>query len=133
MHFQGISDIIAKHMQRYRSGYNGPDSKTRVPIGRPPSKKRDFSKDSGYAAEVFLGEFSPRILSFFRAIIGVRNSQLNKQRYRRGHNENDSKSFGRLVTGPWVRIPPAAPTLHYEKGQKVPDVSAMKKSLDLPL
>lgn len=29
--------------------------------------------------------------------------------YRSGYNENDSKSFDRLETGPWVRIPPLPP------------------------
>ena len=47
------------------------------------------------------------------------------EKYRSGHNENDSKSFDRLIAGPWVRIPPSPPeALESENSQEPFSISA---------
>ena len=85
------------------------DSKTCDHFGSLSRKCPDFSRLPRHRAAENFPVFSPRFLPNFRAVSEIRNTQFNMQRYRSGHNENDSKSFGRPETGPWVRIPPAAP------------------------
>ena len=79
------------HMDRYRSGHNGPDSKTCDQFGSLSRKCPDFSRLPRHRAAENFPVFSPRFLPNFRAVSEIRNTQFNMQRYRSGHNENDSK------------------------------------------
>ena len=81
-------------MDRYRSGHNGPDSKTCDHFGSLSRKCPDFSRLPRHRAAENFPVFSPRFLPNFRAVSEIRNTQFNMQRYRSGHNENDSKPNG---------------------------------------
>ena len=87
------------NMDRYRSGYNGPDSKSKtlhVPLSHKNLAFTGFfvgSKTENHVCSLLL--FSPFSKVHFGSFSGTR-SETYTETYRRGHNENDSKSFDGL-------------------------------------
>ena len=79
-------------MDRYRSGHNGPDSKTCDHFGSLSRKCLDFSRLPGYHAEEIFAGFSPVFLPVLFDALGASKAQLNTEVYRSGHNGPDSKS-----------------------------------------
>ena len=74
-------------VERYRSGHNGPDSKTSCPFGTLLSKNPLFYWVFRGLITEYFSQFSSSVLSVFRGLI----FEISLERYRSGHNGPDSK------------------------------------------
>ena len=97
---------------RYRSGHNGPDSKTNDHFGSPSRKCLDFSRLPEYHREATLSLFSPAFLSFFR---GVSEHAIFANQIRSGIEVVITGLIRNQFEGnlTWVRIPPAPPNASF--------------------
>ena len=95
--------------QRYRSGYNGPDSKTKGHFGTCSRKNLDASTVSGYYQRVNFSQFSPSVLSFFQGPF----LRLMLRKICGGIEVVITGLIRNQFVGnyTWVRIPPAAPKI----------------------
>ena len=94
------------YMETYRSGHNGADSKLRYLLREAISQVRintEFFALCRAFSKIPVLQFSCIV---FQRVFFLK---FHMEMYRRGHNENDSKSFCRWWAGTWVRIPPSPP------------------------